>query len=113
MLVSDSLDPVSSESVSQEGRTLQCLSCSDLDVRESCLEVISGSKCSAGTSGGHIALDVPVLYSELLQDLYDGRSCHLIVPEIVLELLELVEYDDVRTALLIKFMTLVEDLLDV
>ena len=111
MLVADTFDSVAAETVSQEGRALECFTCTDLDVGVYVLEVIACGKCSAGTCAGCITSDVLSLDAELFKDFKYGCTSHFIVPEIVFELLELVEDDDVRTALRIEFMTLVEDFL--
>ena len=109
VLVADTFDSVTAENVSPEGRALECFTCTDLDVGVYVLEVIACGKCSAGTCAGCITSDVLSLDAELFKDLKYGCTGHFIVPEIVFELFELVEYDDVLTAFCIKFMALVED----
>ena len=71
MLVADAFDPVCSESISEKGRTLECLSCADLYIRILRLEVVSRSERAAGSCRGYVSLDVLLVHSELFQDLDD------------------------------------------
>ena len=95
MLVSDTFDSVGSEAVSQKGRALESFTCCNLDVWIDILKVVAGCKSSATTCAGSITAYILSLDAKLLDDFKDGRACNFIVPEIVLELLELVEDDNV------------------
>ena len=111
MLIADTFDSVGAETVSKECRTLESFTGTDLDVWIYILQVISCCKSSAATCAGSISAYVFILDAKFLDDFKNCGTCHFIVPEVVLELLELVEDDDVLTALFVKFMALVEDFL--
>ena len=74
--------------------------------------VACGKRAAASCAGG-IGTHVVGLYAEVLQYFENRPSGDLVVPQIVLELLELVEDDDVAAACGVQLMALVEDLLDV
>ena len=113
MLISDTFDSVGTKSVSKESRALESFTCSDLDVWIYILQVVACSKCSATTCAGSVTTYILRFYSKLIDDFENCRTCYFIVPEIVLELLELVEDDNVLASFSVQFMALVEDFLDV
>ena len=73
--------------------------------------MVTGCKSSATTCAGSISPYVLSLDAKLLNDFKNSRTCNFIVPEIVLELLELVEDDNVLASFSVQFMALVEDFL--
>ncbi len=91
MLVSDALDAVVAEARLQQGGALQRLAGGHLGGRELLLEVVAAAD-GAGRTGGerHPREDVAGRHHRL-QDLHHGGSGDGVVPQVVAQLVELVE----------------------
>ena len=112
MLVANALDAVRAEAVHQQRRALQRLAGGDLAGRPALLQVVAAGNRAGRTGGQRHAAETVVRSHDLVQDVLDGRSGDLVVPEVVAELLELVE-DHQILAGAAQLPALVEDLLDV
>ncbi len=91
VLVADAFDAVRAESVFEQGRALQGFACGNLAIGENLFHVIAAGNrpCRTG-GGGHAAITV-VRSHDLFQDLFHRVAGHFKVPQVIAELLELVE----------------------
>ncbi len=112
VLVADPLDAVSAEAVFQQRRALGRLARRHLAGRKVLLQQVPAAN-GAGGAGGQGQAVVAVLRTKLLlQHLQHGVAGDLVVPQVVAELIELVEDHQVFTGFA-QLPGLVKDLLDV
>ena len=112
VLVANAFDAVRAEAVLQKGRALQRFAGDDLAGGEDLLHVVAAGDRPGGTGGeGHAA--VGILRAELgAQHFFHGMPGDVVVPEVVAELIELVEDHQVLAGIA-QLPALVEDLFDV
>ena len=112
MLVTDTLDAVGAEAILQQGGTLQRFAGDDDAAGESLLHVIAaGNRASRPGGGGHAPVHA-FRTRDLLHHFFHRVAGHFVVPQVVAELLELVENHQVLAGFA-QFPALVEDFLDV
>ncbi len=112
VLVADALDAVLAEPVVEQGRALERFAGRDLRVGVELLEVVAGGDGSGRTGGQRHAPELVAGPHGRLEDLDHGRAGDRVVPQVVPELVELVEDDEVLAGRS-QLLALVEDLLDV
>jgi hypothetical protein len=112
VLVADAFDAVRPESVLKQGRALQGFARGDLAAGEDLLHIIAAGDGARRTGGRSDAAEHVAGAGEALEGLLHGVTGDLVMPQVVAELLELVEDHQVlpRGA---QFLAHVEDLLDV
>ncbi len=96
MLVSDALDPVTSEPRMQEGGALQCLGRRDPAARAVLLQIVAGPERARRPGRAHPRRQPVRRSGEPLVGRQHGRARHAIVPQVVAEFVELIEYDRFR-----------------
>src|SRR5450756_2101652 len=113
MLVADTLDTVCAKPVCVEGRALQGLDGRDMAVRVDLLEVLASTDGPRRASGGDISRHARSWTLDAVEDLLKCRAGHVVVPQCVAELLELVEHNDVVATSGLQLVYLVIDLFDI
>ena len=112
VLVADALDAVCTEAVLQQGRALQRFAGHDLAVGEDLLHVIAAGDGPGRTGRGSHAAVVVLRAHQFLEGLFHGVTGDFVVPQVVAELLELVEDHQVLAGLA-QLPAFVEDFLHV
>ena len=111
MLVADALDAVAAEAVLQDGGALQGLAHGQLQGGIEVLQPVAGGE-GAGGAGGEAGTGKVIAGAlDGFKDVRQGVARHVVVPEGIAHLLELVE--DHVLGVLLELVGLVEDLLDV
>ena len=114
VLVADAFDAVGAEAALVEGGALGGFAGDDADVGVLGAEEVAGGDGAGAAGGADVGAEAAVgLLEELVVDPLDGGAGHVVVPDGVAELLELVEDDDLVAALGAELPAHVVDFLDV
>ena len=100
------------EAVFEQGRALQGFAGGDLAAREDLLHVVAAGDRPGRTGGGGDAAELVAGAGDALEGLLHGVTGDFVMPQVVAELLELVE-DHQVLARVAQFLALVENFLDV
>jgi len=103
---------VAAEAVLEDGRALESFADGQFGAGEAFFDIGAGAQGSCGTGGEHDTAQVGIGAANGVEDFFHGGACDRIVPEVVGELVELVE-DHHIVAGALKLHALVEDFLDV